>query len=114
MNNFSKSSRLQNKSEYDFVFQNAKKIYDSKFTVLYRHGCNTTPRLGLIIGKKNIAKAWQRNRLKRIIRESFRQYATAKVDIVFIAKKGAETYDNQTIFLSLGLIWSKLDAVCNI
>ncbi len=35
--------------------------------------CQTTARLGLVIGKKQLKRAVDRNQVKRIVREQFRQ-----------------------------------------
>ena len=49
-----------------------------------------------MIGKKNVKLAVQRNRLKRLIRESFRhnQETLAGWDIVVIARKGLGELEN--------------------
>lgn len=49
-------------------------------------------RLGLAIPKRYIKKANQRNRLKRLIRESFRKKRNElpKADIVILARDGSE------------------------
>lgn len=51
------------------------------------------PRLGLVIGKKNIRKAVCRNRVKRVVRETFRhsQNNLDSLDIIFLARKGFDT-----------------------
>ena len=71
MNTFSKSKRLLKKEDYDSVFSQSKKLSTQEFIILY---CNNTighARLGLAIAKKNIPKAHDRNRLKRLLRETF-------------------------------------------
>ncbi len=48
------------------------------------------PRLGLVIGKESVKLSVERNRLKRLIRDSFRlhQELLAGLDIVVVARKG--------------------------
>lgn len=99
------------KSDFDYVFKNANKLHCPQFIILYRKGQTEYSRLGLVISKKKINKAWQRNRIKRMIRESFRLHALPCCDIVIIAKQGADNYDNQSIFNYLSTIWSRLNAV---
>ncbi len=41
---------------------------------LYRPSSNSYPRLGMIIGKQHVRRAADRNRLRRVIRESFRHH----------------------------------------
>lgn len=69
---FRKDNRLLVKKDFDFVFESPKRTKDSNFTVLYKENSKNYPRLGLIISKKNCKHASKRNKLKRIIRESFR------------------------------------------
>ena len=50
-------------------------------------------RLGLVIAKKNLPLAAQRNKLKRIVRETFRKNRFSQsVDVVFLAQKEILTY----------------------
>lgn len=52
-------------------------------------------RLGMIVGKKNIANAVGRNRVKRQIREAFRHLPPGGtgLDILVLARAGAEKHD---------------------
>lgn len=65
------------------------------------------PRLGLRISKKYLKHAVERNRVKRVIRESFRlnQYRLKDLDVVLIAKKGINTFSNQRIGQCLEKLW---------
>lgn len=52
----------------------------------------TTPaRLGLVVAKKHLKRAIDRNRFKRLVRESFRshQLQLAGLDVVVLARNGA-------------------------
>ena len=57
------------------------------------------PRLGLVIAKKNIKHAVQRNRIKRLVREAFRhfQHELPAIDCVFLTRRGLDQLDNETI-----------------
>ncbi len=109
MNQFSQSRRLLKKSDYDEVFRDAKKISNPHFIFLY---CNNTighARLGLALSKKNIAKAHNRSRLKRLIRETFRvAHDLSAIDIVVLAKPGVSKVGNPILIDGLQRIWSKL------
>lgn len=65
--------------------------------------------MGLAISKKHCRLATGRNRLKRIVRESFRQQrvALAGLDVVVLAQSGAAAADNRTLFDSLAKHWQK-------
>jgi len=69
-----------------------------------------TARLGLAISKKNAKRAVDRNRIKRIIRESFRLnlQTLPPIDMVVMAKPVTKNADNQQIFYSLEQHWNKL------
>jgi ribonuclease P protein component len=77
------------------------------FTILYRHNFSNMARLGLAVGKKNCRKATGRNRLKRIIRESFRdeQGHLPDIDIVVLNQPAATHANNKALFLSLKKHW---------
>ena len=79
------------------------------FTVLYRPNDADEARLGLAIGKKNCKLAAGRNRLKRIIRESFRQHRSqlAGLDIVVLNQPDAANASNAKLFASLSRHWNR-------
>ena len=82
------------------------------FTVLYRPNGKNSPRLGLAIGKRNCRKASGRNRLKRVVRESFRQEKArlGGLDVVVINQPGATRASNQVLFDSLARHWKRCRA----
>ena len=67
-------------------------------------------RLGLIVAKKNVRLAVQRNRFKRIAREMFRTCAQddTGLDVVILARKGVDQLDNRTLRTILQQQWKKL------
>lgn len=67
------------------------------------------PRLGLAISKKHAKRAVDRNRLKRIVRESFRQHQATlpAMDFVVMAKGGAQKLSNTELFDSLERHWNE-------
>ncbi len=78
--------------------------------VLYRSNDLGFARLGLIVSKKCEKRAVGRNRLKRLIRESFRknQEFIVSLDIIVIARKGLAKEDNNKIFIDLEKHWQRL------
>ena len=109
MNCFDKTRRLLKKSEYDHVFAEAKKIVNSEFIILYRNNLVGHPRLGLALSKKMIAKSHDRNRVKRILRETFRtNKCLPSVDIVMLARPGVAKVPNSIISAKLSNSWNKL------
>ncbi len=105
---FKKTQRLLKKTEYDHVFNQAKKIVTNEFVVLYRNNELGYARLGLALSKKMIAKAHDRNRLKRLLREGFRQTTLPAVDMIFLARNGVAKQTNLGINTILSKTWEKL------
>jgi ribonuclease P protein component len=106
---FSKASRLLDASAFGRVFEKATRSRDKWFTVLCRRNDMTVARLGLAISKKQCRKAAARNRLKRIIRESFRHHQDelAGLDIVVMNKSAAAAEKNSALFESLEAHWQQ-------
>ena len=94
---FPKTCRLLDSLAYERVFSEpAIRVSNKYFLVLGRWTELEQPRLGVIVAKKNIAQANQRNRVKRLIRESFRSSkgSLAAVDLVVMARKGLQLLEN--------------------
>lgn len=87
---------------------------DRYFTILCCKNDLPHARLGLAIAKKTIAKAHQRNRIKRLVRESFRlqQPFNLGMDLVVMAKKGLQLQSNSEIQASLAQHWNRLSKQC--
>jgi len=104
---FPRTNRLTQAADYDGVFKQAKRSGDRFFTVLYCRNELGYPRLGLAIAKKRIRLAVARNRLKRIIRDSFRHAKNQLlgVDIVIMARDQTEQALNKDLFVSLEKHW---------
>lgn len=77
------------------------------FTVLYKRNAGAQARLGLAISRKHCRGAVARNRLKRIIRESFRLHreALTGLDLVVINHAPAARASNKALFDSLTGHW---------
>ena len=82
---FGKAKRLLNARDYSRVFDGAEARASHKHLLLLAKSNNEPGhRLGLVIAKKNVRLAVQRNRIKRIAREVFRQLPDAEqhLDVV--------------------------------
>ncbi len=109
MQSFDKSKRLLTKQEYDHVFSQAQKISIPYFIVLFRSNTVGHARLGMALSKRMIAKAHDRNRIKRMVRESFRKMVTlSSVDIIILAKPGIAKVENTILKDKLLQAWNKL------
>ena len=76
---------------------------------MYRSNDGVAARLGLAVSKKNCRRAVGRNRLKRIIRESFRRHKEMLegLDIVVLNQAATHRADNKKLFDSLHRHWSR-------
>lgn len=108
-NRFRKANRLQDAAAFDRVFKKATRSRDKWFTVLCRDNNIAASRLGLAISKKNCRQASDRNRIKRISRESFRQHQAllGGLDIVVMNQPAAQAASNQQLFASLSMHWQR-------
>ena len=100
---FPKASRLTQSGEFNAVFNAPeRKSSDRYFTVLGRNVSRPCARLGLVVAKRQIQRAHERNRVKRLIRESFRLTTHGQAqDMVIIVRGSAQQADNHTLFASL-------------
>ncbi len=108
---FGKSRRLLTATQYRAVFDAAAiKVSHRNLLLLARISEAPQSRLGLVIAKKNVRKAVQRNRIKRVARELFRQLPPGNppLDIVLLARRGLDQLDNAALFETLGQQWQKL------
>lgn len=108
---FAKSLRLLSASEYSRVFANTQ-VKSACPEILFIASVNDLQqaRLGLVIAKKHVKLAVHRNRLKRLIRESFRlrQHQLPPLDVVVLARKGLGDMDNATMLRMLDKQWNRL------
>ncbi|HUL12685.1 MAG TPA: ribonuclease P protein component [Methylococcaceae bacterium] len=113
---FPRTHRLGKAADFQSVFEKAQKSADAYLTVLARQSAIGHARLGLAISKKNIPNAADRNRIKRLIRESFRrkQQALGSLDIVVMARGAARQADRKTLRSALEKHWEILIEQCDL
>jgi len=109
-----RARRLRHAGEFRRVFEKPIKVSSASFTILARSSDNPEPRLGLAIAKRQIRKASARNRIKRLIRESFRYHRNILpgLDLVVMARSSAQEKGNAAIFLEMEELWHKLSKRC--
>ncbi|MDA9231760.1 ribonuclease P protein component [Porticoccaceae bacterium] len=107
---FSKNRRLLKASEFQEVFDGNKvKVSHPKLLILAKLSDCEQSRLGLVIGKKNVPTAVARNRIKRAVRDTFRQIDfPLPLDIIFLARKDAGLLSSKELNLLLGQSWGRL------
>lgn len=105
--NFSRSSRLVSKLDFKFVFDKPRKFFRQHLKILYRNNALSQPRLGIIVSKRVMRLAVDRNRVRRIIRESFRQHMAGigAFDVVVMVIKVVGKADSKLLRDEIDKVW---------
>ncbi|ENY72382.1 ribonuclease P protein component [Aeromonas diversa] len=112
---FPRELRLLTPDHFKRVFAEPVRAASPQLTLLAVPNSLDHPRLGLAVPKKALKRAVWRNRVKRVVRESFRlkQHQLPAIDIVVIAKAGVREMDNEELFKLLEKLWRTLSRRCN-
>jgi len=105
---------LQKLTGFKKIFDKQDKVVSKYFVLWYSKNNINCNRLGITVSKKFAKKAVSRNRLKRIIRESFRvNFGSFKssFDIVLMPKSYSYNQVNKKLFLDLLVLWEKLKVI---
>lgn len=107
---FQRPHRLLTQPQFDAVFSRGRRSADRWFTLLYRYNKRGHARLGLALAKKRIRNATGRNRIKRLVRESFRTHRDdlPPVDLVVMARGEAVRATNRELHASLEKHWRRI------
>ena len=107
---FGKAKRLLNAQDYSRVFDGPDaKAFHKNLLLLAKINTGPGHRLGLVIAKKNVRQAVQRNRIKRIAREFVRQVPVdVPLDVVVLARRGLDQMDNAQLASLFQQQWAKL------
>lgn len=98
--------RLKKEKDFNQVFTNGKRLYSSSLTVIYLP--SSVLKAGFAVGKKHGGSV-KRNRIKRLLRESFRSFMPFLGEnffFVFIPKVNEE-YTLEKFKESMGYIFKK-------
>lgn len=92
------------------MFQQAIKINHPLASIYARPNACNHARIGLLVSKKAMKRAVSRNRIKRLVRESFRAHVEKlkAYDIIYVARSSIQDADNKQVFYSLHELWSQL------
>jgi ribonuclease P protein component len=107
---FSRSFRLTSKEEFQAVFKKANKISQKHILGLYQPSQRSYSRLGIVVAKHIVNKAVARNRIKRLIRESFRYHKdTLKgLDIIVLLRTKYDAKDSNAWRNDIENLWQAL------
>jgi ribonuclease P protein component len=112
---FPPAVRLLQASEFKAVFDHALyKVHQPSFMILAiaRSSEQTQSRIGIVVAKRKIKRAHERNRFKRLTRDSFRlnQHQLPALDLVIMAKQGADLVPNAELHQELLKGWQMLQS----
>ncbi|MBM7074049.1 ribonuclease P protein component [Shewanella sp. 202IG2-18] len=107
---FMRELRLLTPAQFNHVFSNPIKASSAEITLLAVPNQLDHPRVGLTVPKKQVKLAVGRNRVKRIVRDSFRltQHDLPNVDIVVLVRRGVMDLDNAQLHKLVNKLWRKL------
>lgn len=107
---FPRQARLSGAEEFGAVFSRPKVSRDAHFRVLSRSNDLSCSRLGMAVSRRVCQRASGRNRLKRIVRESFRAQVRpggSSRDYVVLPTAQAAAAGNDVLFASLREHWRR-------
>jgi ribonuclease P protein component len=104
------SHKLKTTFQFKHTRNNARKLPGEYFVIYAKPNNLNHPRLGIIIGKRNVKNAVDRNRFKRIVRENFRlnQYVIKELDILVIGHRDVDGISGKTLQHCLEKKWQHL------
>ena len=106
--------RLRRKCDFDAAYARGRRMGDGFFAVTATLNQSGAPRLGLAVAVRAAGGAVARNRIRRIIRESFRlhQRGIPAVDLVVSIRSRARDASPQALRESLAALWKKVGEQC--
>ncbi len=108
MQRLERRHRLTQKAEFDRVLRGGgKKVRAGPLRIVIATSMTAGPRLGVVVPKRHLRLAVRRNKLKRVIRESFRlaseRLPPLDVVVMLVCNPGANDVRGE-----LDQAWSKL------
>ena len=112
---FPPSARLRSKADFEAIYaRGGRRFDDTYFGLRVQQNQLGRPRLGLAVAVKTMGSAVARNRVRRLIRESFRleQATLPTVDIVVAARNRTRDATPGELRASLATFWNRIKAQC--
>lgn len=109
---FTAAHRLLREDGFDHVMR-AENMADKDFKIFFVRNDKRNARLGMVVAKKTLSGAADRNRVKRIIREAFRQHSIkqCKLDVVVMARR-AYPQESGVQAGNLKMLFSRVENRC--
>jgi ribonuclease P protein component len=95
---FPRSARVRTRAEYSVVFDHSRRCSDPLMTLHWRQQ-DGAARLGMAVSRKVDKRAVARNRIKRVLRDTFRHLLpdVAAGDYVVVARSAASKAENDDL-----------------
>lgn len=103
-------ARLRRASDFAALRQSSGRLGGRYFLVRHRGNDVGHARLGLAISKRVSKRAVQRNRIKRLVRESFRRHRSRlpALDLMVMARESAVAVPGPQLLAELDALWARL------
>lgn len=107
------AARLRRAADFAALRHAAGRWQGGHFLLRWLESSEGAPRLGLAVSRKVSKRAVERNRIKRVIRESFRveRETLPTFDVLVIARTSAADTPSPTLHVDLGRAWQTLKAL---
>jgi len=105
-----RQARLRRSADFAALKSSRGRLGVRCFQLRYAPNDSGVARLGLAISKQVSRRAVERNRLKRLVRESFRRvrHRLPAVDLVVMARAQAAVMDGAQLLAQIDELWDKL------
>jgi len=106
---------LADGKHFTAVFDHRTRMHTPHFSAHVAPNGQGHPRLGMSVSRKVSKKAVERNRIKRVIRESFRRHQRqlSATDYVVVAKSGAAGQHTPRLRSELDNMWVRAGQKCD-
>ncbi|MDF7671326.1 ribonuclease P protein component [Orbaceae bacterium ESL0721] len=98
--------------DFNYVFQQSFRAGSPYITLVARYNRLDHPRLGFAIAKKQVKRAHERNRIKRIAKEYFRHHQSQlpNIDFIVMAKSPVLELDNAQLVATFDKLCQRIVA----
>lgn len=106
--------RLRRSADFKRLYTQGRRLSAEGFTAVVQLNGTGSARLGLSVAARILRRAVARNRIRRLIRESFRhhQHHLPALDIVVGLRGSPRDADNAQLRRSLEKLWQKITLSC--
>ena len=107
---FPRTARLLRAQDFARLRNASQRVGTRHFSAEVADNGQEGARLGMAVSKRVSKKAVRRNRIKRIVRDSFRHTRNQlpAVDILLIARFSADQEDNASLRAELARLWRRI------